>query len=104
MSMEIDAQKLKQILTEQREEYQRYLSVVTESFESQVKIIAETLEGVQKQLVSIRDMVAKNTEDIEVIKMELQIIRHDLKEKISRDEFKILETRVSKLEKSTHPK
>lgn len=70
--MEMNEQKLKQILSEQRDEYQRYLSVLTESFESQVKIIAESLTGIQQQLVS-RNIVAKNTEDIEVIKMELQV-------------------------------
>jgi len=102
--MEFNEQKLEQILAGQREEYQRHLSVVAESFESQIKIIAETFGGIQKQLVSISDMVAKNTEDIEMIKMELQIIRSDLKEKIGRDEFKTLETRVSKLEKSTRQK
>ncbi|PIR89091.1 MAG: hypothetical protein COU07_02580 [Candidatus Harrisonbacteria bacterium CG10_big_fil_rev_8_21_14_0_10_40_38] len=102
--MEINEQKIRNILIEQREEYQRFLSVVSENFESQVKIIAETLSSTQQQLVSIRDMVAKNTEDIEIIKMESQIIRNDLKEKISRDEFKILETRISKLEKSIHQK
>lgn len=97
--MEINEQELKNILAEQRQEYQRYLGVVTEGFESEVKLIAESLSGVQQQLSAIRDMVAKNTEDIEVIKMELQIIRHDLKEKVGREEFVLLENRVSKMEK-----
>ena len=99
--MEINEQTLKNILAEQREEYQRYLGVLTEGFESQVKLIAESLSGMQKQLGDIRDMVVKNTEDIETIKMELGIIRHDLKEKISREEFTLLENRVSKIEKTT---
>ena len=102
--MEVNDQKLKQILTEQREEYQRYLGVLTESFESQVKLIAESLVGMQAQLVAIREMVAKNTEDIETIKLELQVIRHDLKEKVSRDEFALLEHRVTKVEKMVHRK
>jgi hypothetical protein len=66
--MEIDQKKLKKILEKQRKEYQTYLGVLTEHFESQVKLIAETLIEIQKQLSSIRDMVAKNTEDIEFIK------------------------------------
>lgn len=59
--MEINEAKLKIILTEQRDEYQRYLGVMTENFESQVKLIAELAGGVQEQLIGIKEMVAKNT-------------------------------------------
>ncbi len=97
--MEINEKNLKSILSDQREEYQRYLGVLTESFGSQVKLVAESTIGIQQQLASIRDMVAKNTEDIEEMKMDLHIIRHDLKEKVGRDEFVVLENRVAKLEK-----
>ena len=97
--MEINEQNLKQILRDQREEYQRYLGVLTESFESQVKLIAESINGVQQQLIAIRDMVAKNTEDIEMIKMELHIVRSDTKKQVSRDEYILLEERIAKLEK-----
>ena len=89
------------ILAKQRKEYQRYLGVVSESFESQVKLIAESVGGVQEQLTSIRDMVAKNTEDLEMVKTELHIIRQDLKVKIDRDEFVVLENRVARLEKTS---
>src|SRR3990172_4850025 len=97
--MELNEQTLQQILTGQREEYQRYLGVVAEDFKSHVKLIAESLAGTQEQLTAIRDMVAKNTEDIEIIKMELSIMRSDLKEKVGRDEFGVLEVRVAKLER-----
>ncbi|MBI3589682.1 MAG: hypothetical protein HY093_04725 [Candidatus Liptonbacteria bacterium] len=97
--MEINDQKLEKILTDQRNEYQRYLGVLTESFESQVKLIAESTFGIQQQLVLIRDMVAKNTVDIEEIKMELHIVRGDVKIKVGRDEYNLLEERISKIEK-----
>ena len=118
--MEINEKKLKDILTEQREEYQRYLGVVAENFESQVKLLAESIVGIQEQLIAlrkmvaqntediikiqvqlsaIREMVAKNTEDIEIMKGDLNIIKYDLKEKVSREEFKIIEKRVELLEK-----
>ena len=113
--MEINEQNLKNILVEQREEYQRHLGVleenhqrhlgvIAESFESQVKLVAETTIGIQQQLVTIRDLVAKNTEDIEEMKMDLHIIRQDLKEKVGRDEFVLLEQRITKLEKAAHHK
>ena len=97
--MEINEKKLKEILKRQRDEYQRYLGVLAENFESQIKLIAESLSGVQEQLIAIRDMVVKNTEDIEVIKMDISIIRNDLKEKVDRDEFVALEKRLHLLEK-----
>ena len=99
--MEIKEENLKSILGEQREEYQRYLGVLTGSFESQVKLVAESITGTEKQLIAIKEMVAKNTEDIEEMKTELHLIRGDLKEKVGRDEFRLLENRVAVLEKST---
>ena len=44
-------------------------------------------------------MVAKNTEDIKIIKMDLHIVKNDLKEKVGRDEIKILEKRILLLER-----
>lgn len=116
--MEINDQKLEQILTKQKEDFQRYLGVVVESFESQVKLIAESMIGMQNQLTAIRDMVAKNTKDIEEMKIEIHIntgditeikeniniIRGDLRSKTSQDEFTMLEGRVAKLEKTVSHK
>lgn len=119
--MEINEKKLESILTEQRKEYQRYLGILTESFKSQVKLVAEqygdikqTLNShtailnshteiiglIQIQISAIREMIAKNTEDIEMIKMDLHIIKDDIKEKVNRDEFRILEKRIESLEKN----
>jgi len=118
--MELNEKKLKSILTDQRKEYQRfasqerkeyqrylhqerkeyqrYLGVLKEDFESQVKLIAESVIGIQKQLIAIRDMVIKNTEDIGIIRMDIGIIKSDLKEKVDRDEFEALGKRVAILE------
>lgn len=125
--MEINKTELKKILKEQRKEYQRYIGALEEDFESQTKLIAESVAGIQNQLIAlrdivvkntedieiirnmvvkntediemIRDMVAKNTEDIEMIRMDIGIIKNDLKEKVSRDEFVALEKRLYLLEK-----
>lgn len=119
--MDINEQKLKELLKEQREEYQRYVGVVFEEFTSQVKLLAEAVAGIQQQLISLREMVAKNTEDIEILKIEvigmrkdivemkkdIEIIKADiaaikfeLKRKVSWDEFEALEKRVLVLEKN----
>jgi hypothetical protein len=118
--MELNEKLLKTILQEQRKEYQRYLGVASEDFKSQVQLIAESMQGMQQQLLAIRDivakntedivklqthvsaireMVAKNTEDIEVIRMDAHIIKDDLKEKVDRYELKALERRIEILEK-----
>ena len=97
--MEINKREIKKILTEQRKDYQHYLGTFTESFESQVKLIAESVSGIQDQLIAIRDMVTKNTEDIEMIKINMGIIKSDLKEKVDRDEFAAFEKRLYLLEK-----
>ncbi|MBU0722821.1 hypothetical protein KKH46_01210 [Patescibacteria group bacterium] len=111
--MEIAKKEIEIILKEQREEYQRYVGALSESFESQVKLIAELAVKTQKQLIVIKEMVAKNTEDItlfkemgakntenvEIIKMDIHIIKNDLKEKVTKDELMVLEKRVMFLEK-----
>ncbi len=111
--MEITEEKLKNILEDQRKEYQRHLGVIAESFESQTKLIAESISGIQGQLVAIKEMVAKNSEDIEVIKIEIfgmkkdmeimksdiGIIKQNLRRKVDLEDFEILEKRVMFLEK-----
>lgn len=97
--MEFDDKKLENLLKEQREEYQRYLGVLAEDFGSKLKLLAESVSGVQKQLISLRDMVAKNTEDIEIIKMDIGLIKHDLKRRVDIEDFASLEKRVVLLER-----
>lgn len=51
--MEVNEQKLEEILTEQRKEYQTYLGTLAEDFQSQTKLIAESVSGIQQQLEAI---------------------------------------------------
>ncbi len=97
--MEINEKKLKKILSGERREYQRYLGVLAENFESQIKLVAESTAGIQEQLIALRDMVAINTENIEIMKTDLHIIKNDLKDKTDRDELRALEKRVLSLER-----
>ncbi len=110
--MEINQESLKEILKEQREEYQRYLGVLKKNFDSKIQLIAESVSGIQAQLIAIRDMVVKNTEDIQMIKMDIEMMRADieiiktdivvikngLKKKVDVEEFEVLERRVPILE------
>ena len=130
--MELNEETLEQILARQREEYQRYLGILAEDFKSQVKLVAEFQGGlaedvrvirdqlmdlqervtrIEGYVAAIRDMAAKNTQDIvvirvdiETIKSDIAIIRRDLKDKAARDELAVLETRVAELERTLRSK
>ena len=80
------------------EEVKRHFDVVAEDLSSKIKLIAESVSGIQEQLIAIRDMVAKNTEDIEVIKMDAESIKQMLRRKVDIEEFEMLEKRVLAVE------
>lgn len=66
------------------------------------KGFAEVHEDIFKldtRLTSLEAKVAQMSEDVDVIKHEIRLIRHDLTQKVNREEFEILAERVEKLEK-----
>ena len=67
-----------------KDEIIRHFDVVGEKIEDKIKIVSE--------------QVAANTETLEVIKLDIEVIKNDLKQKVGRDEFVVLEKRVSMLE------
>ena len=73
--------------------------VVVEDIRDSIQLLAESVSGIQSQLIAIRDMVAKNTADIEVIKMNMELIKYSLKQKADNADLSALERRVSILEK-----
>ncbi len=99
----MDEQKLEKIidrvLEKQDKKYQRYLGVAIEDFDSKLKLIAESTGGIQEQLIAIRQMVSQNTENIGIIKTDMQFIKQGLGQKVDKDEFDVLEKRVMFLEK-----
>jgi len=71
-----------------------------------VQLVAESISDINRRLAAIEEMVAKNTEDIEVIKMRLTAIENDIaamkqnaRHKVNIEEFENLERRVMFLEK-----
>ena len=110
----MDKKDLKKIILEgqkqQREEYQRYLGVVSEKQDSKIQFLAESINGVEEHLSRKIDrmdkkidrnaeMIAKNAVNIEIIKSDIQFIKQELGHKVGRDEFETLEKRVMFLEK-----
>ncbi len=106
------AEDIKEILTEYKEETKRHFDEKTEETKRHFDVVAERLED---KIGIVSEQVATNTEKIEVlqtdmnqvkdtleiIKLDIEFIKNDLKQKVSRDEFAILEKRVSMLEAKT---
>lgn len=110
--MEIQKQELKQILTEQRKDYERYIGALKEDFDSKVELIVEqyfdikktlnshtkTLNSHTETLASHTEMFVSMKEDIEVMKVDIAFIKGGLKKKVDVEEFETLERRVALLE------
>ncbi len=89
---------MKSFIKKQSEETRRHFDIVAEDLRSDMKLLAESVGGIQEQLVILREMVAKNTEDIVMIKMNMEIIKNSLRKKVDFEEFEILTKRVALLE------
>jgi hypothetical protein len=104
--MDINEKNLEKILKEQREDYQRYLGVLAEDFESKTDLIAEqyldikkTLDFHTETLDSHTEMIGKLTVDMEIVKTDIEFMKNSLKRKVDLEEFEALEKRVLRLEK-----
>jgi len=75
---------INKILEDYKEETKRHFYVVAEDLKGEIKIVSE--------------QVGANTETLETIKLDLEFIKNELKQKVSHDEFAFLEKRVSLLE------
>lgn len=98
VSMEIQKQELKQILTGQRKEYERYIGALKEDFDTKVEAIGEQYSSIQETLASHTKMIASTKEGIEVMKIDIAFIKAGLKQKVDVEEFETLERRVALLE------
>ena len=68
--MELNERTLEQILTRQREEYQRHIGVLTENVRLDVRLIAEGQVGLQEQLTAQREEFQRHLDEL----------RHDFKQ------------------------
>ncbi len=63
----------------------------------------DTLEAAVRQLdqrvTTLEIKVGELIDDMAFVKQEIRLIRHDLTQKVNREEFEMLESRVAKLEK-----
>lgn len=81
--------------------FSRYVKIMSEDFESKLKPLTELVLAQGKKIDALFEMVAKNTEDINMIKIKLSIIEKDvadikkeLKNKVDFDKVKTLEKNI----------
>lgn len=80
------------------EETKRHFDVVAEDFKSEIGILAEQVAANTEKLEEHDQRFNKIDDTLEVIKLDIEFIKNDLKQKVGRDEFAILEKRISMLE------
>ena len=88
----MEEKDFKKLLTGQTEEIKRQGKMLLEEFQSQLKVMAEVHNSHSRKLDALLEMVANNTENIELIKSML-------KRKVDIEEFEALTKRVMVLEK-----
>jgi DNA-binding ferritin-like protein len=92
------AEDVKQILTEYKDETKRHFDVVAERLEDKIGVLSEQVAANTEKLEEYDQRFNKIDETLEVIKLDIEFIKNELKQKVSREEFVVLEKRVSMLE------
>jgi hypothetical protein len=96
--MEITENKLKEIFTEQRVEFQHVVGIFKEDLESKINLIAEQYQEIKTIQKTQTEMIGSLMEDVQIIKSDVQFLKVELKRKVDYDEFDALTKRVSLLE------
>lgn len=82
--------------------------VLMENIESQLKLVAEghgiLANSVNRLREEMNERFSVVDQKFDIVFDELHLIHNELKEKISRDEFVVLEKRVTVLERNRHQK
>jgi len=77
----------------------KHVRILLEDIRSKFRVFGEGQKDIQKQLKDIREMIAKNTEDIEIIKSDIAFIKTELKKFVRVEEFSTLGKRVALIER-----
>ena len=80
------------------EETKRHFEVLAEGLRDEIKLVAEGVSMNAEKLKEHDQIFERIEETLQTIKLDIEFIKHELKQKISRDEFAALEKRVSLLE------
>ncbi|MBU2595661.1 hypothetical protein KJ713_02415 [Patescibacteria group bacterium] len=94
----ITEKQLDKRLKNQTKELKRHFDVAVESFKDEVQIIAEGWKMTKDKVDATFEMVGEIKKDIEIMKSDISFIKNELKQKVDRDEFVVLEKRLILLE------
>jgi len=83
---------------EKTEETKRHFDVVAEKLEDKIGGVAEQVAANTEDITVIKNDIHKIKDNVELIKLDIEFIKNELKQKVGRDEFAVLERRVSLLE------
>src|SRR5690348_5905510 len=98
--MELNEETLERILDRQEEKFEHRMGILVEGLRSDIQGVAEGVSLLREEVEVIKGDLTVLKTDMEVVKTELAIIRNDLKQKVGRDEFALLEARVALLERT----
>lgn len=75
------------------------VDLLREQSNARFDTIEELLRQLDKRVTVLEVKTSELAEDMASVKHEIRLIRHDLTQKVNREEFEILAERVAKLEK-----
>ncbi len=73
--MEITENKLKEIFTEQRTEFQHVVGMFKEDLESKINLIAEQYQDIKTTQKTQTEMIGALMEDVQIIKSDVQFLK-----------------------------
>jgi len=83
---------------EKTEETKKYFDVVAEDLKGEIQIVAEQVAANTEKLEEHSQKFDKIGGTLEIIKIDIEFIKNELKQKVNREEFAFLEKRISLLE------
>ncbi|MEK6700223.1 MAG: hypothetical protein AABZ10_14425 [Nitrospirota bacterium] len=72
--MDFTENKLKEILTEQRVEFQHVVGIFKEDLESKINLIAEQYQEIKTTQKTHTEMIGSVREDVQIIKSDVQFL------------------------------
>lgn len=70
----------KKDLAEQTKQIQRYIRMLSEDFQSKVKVIGEQYLSIKEKLDATFEMTGETKEEVEMIKIDIRIMKRDIKD------------------------
>jgi len=86
-------EEMRKILDEYKKETKQHFDVVAEVLQDRIEMVAEKVGANTEKLQEHDLRFNKIDETLEIIKLDIEFIKNELKQKVSRDEFAALEKR-----------